>query len=250
MILFRDCWKRYPGAIVHYSTTNKSWVRLAGIYNSMGVENCLFHLALHNPLLKDVDPHDPNITQEQIVMVADEAAINPWYVLREIIKVPPIAGLDSLPLRANRGNIALYWLFFNHITLMLIQPRQTGKSVSVDALMVSLLTILTVNTDISLLTKDDSLRVKNIKRLKGLVECLPKYLHLRTRQDANNTERLTIGRLGNAYNTSVAQASKKAALNLGRGMTNAINHVDEIAFINNIDVTLPAFLAAAGELYT
>jgi len=246
MLLYLDDWKAWPNAIPHYSTTNKSWVRLAGVYHAMGVKNCLFHLALLDKRLEHIDPHSTDLTREVITMVTDEAARNPWYVLREIIKVPPIAGIDPMPLRANRGNVSLWWLFFNHITTMLIQPRQTGKSISVDALMVGLTCMLTVNTDISLLTKDDALRVKNVKRLKGLIEHLPWYFQIKSKKDSNNTEKITMERLGNTYQTAVSQASKKAALNLGRGMTNAINHIDEIAFINNIETTLPAFLAATG----
>ena len=245
MILFQSDWAKHK-AVPHYRTTNKTWVKLAGVFHKMGVENSLFHLALHNPELADVDPHAENLTNVEIAMIIDECTNNPWYVLREIIRVPPVAGLENMPLRGNRGNISLYWLFFNHITTMLIQPRQTGKSVSTDSLMVSLLTILAVNTDISLLTKDDALRVKNISRIKGILATLPDYLQLRIRGDANNTEKITISRLGNVYNTAVAQASVKAALKLGRGMTNAINHIDEIAFINNIGTTLPSLLAAAG----
>jgi len=245
VILFQSDWvNKHPTAIPHYSTTNKSWVRLAGVLNKMGVENCLFHLALHNPALKDIDPHSPDLTTEQIAMVVEEASENPWYMLREVIRVPPIAGIDSVPLRANRGNISLYFLFFCHVTTLLQQVRQSGKSLSVDALMVSLLTTLTVNTDIQLLTKDDALRVKNVTRLKDLISCLPPYLQLRSRKDTNNTEKITINSLGNVYQSAVAQSSDKAALKLGRGMTTPIIHIDEIAFINNIDVTLPAMLAS------
>jgi hypothetical protein len=245
MILYLNDWKKYPKAQPHYNTTNKSWVRLAGIFHKMGVKNCLFHLALHNPLLKDVDPHSANLTEEEIIMIVQEAKENPWYVLREIIRIPPVAGVDPVMLKANRANVSLFWLFFNHITTMLIQPRQTGKSVSTDSLMVTLFGILTLNTDFNLLTKDDSLRVKNVARIKELLNLLPPYLRLRTRKDTNNTEKLTLDRLGNTYFTSVPQASERAALNLGRGMTIAINHIDEIAFVVNIDITLPALLAAS-----
>jgi len=246
MILYLEDWKKYPTAIPHYTTSNKSWVRLAGLFHKMGIENSLFHLALHNPALEHVNPHDKDLSTEQIAMIVDEVSENPWYALREIVKVPPVAGVDPVDLRANRANISMYWLFFNHVTTMLIQPRQTGKSVSTDCLMCVLFTMLVVNTDMSLLTKDDSLRVRNVARLKDIIATLPEYFNLRDRADANNTERLTLRRLGNTYSTSVAQSSKKAALNLGRGMTNAINDIDEIAFINNIEITLPAFLASSG----
>lgn len=245
-ILFKNDWERYPSAILHTDTDNQSFVRLAGLYKHMGVENHSFCLALHNPKLKGIDPHSKNLTQEEIMMIVAECKINPWYFFREVAKIPAVAGAENVPLQANRGNIALFWLFFNHITQMLIQPRQTGKSVSTDTLMVYLLNLATLNTDFNLLTKDDSLRVKNVKRVKDLMEGLPFYLRLKTRKDTNNTEKITLERLGNTYNTSVAQASIKAALNLGRGMTNAINQIDEIAFIKNIDITLPALLAASG----
>lgn len=246
MILYLEDWLNYPNAIADYDTKNVSFVRLAGLYKSMGIENHAFMLALHNPAIKGLDPHSPNLTPTQIYMIVQEAKENPWYFFREVIKVPAVAGPENMPLRANRGNIALYWLFFNHITTMLIQPRQTGKSVSTDALMTNLFCVSTLNTDFNLLTKDDDLRVKNVKRIKDLISGLPSYFNLRTRNDTNNTEKLTLQKLGNTYHTAVAQASPKAALNLGRGMTIAINQIDEIAFIKNIHITLPALLAASG----
>ena len=249
MILFLNDWEKPENrsAIIDTDTPNQSFVRLAGLYKHMGIKNHSFCLALHNPLLRGVDPHSKNLTNEEIMMIVAECKINPWYFFREVAKIPAVAGPENMPLLGNRGNIALFWLFFNHITQMLIQPRQTGKSVSTDTLMVLLLNLATLNTDFNLLTKDDSLRVKNVKRVKDLMEGLPFYLRLKTRRDTNNTEKITLERLGNTYNTSVAQASIKAALNLGRGMTNAINQIDEIAFVKNIDVTLPALLAASGE---
>jgi len=148
-------------------------------------------------------------------------------------------------MRANRLNIAMWWLFFNHVTQLDIALRQVGKSISSDAVMVYLLTIGAIKTDMHLLTKDDSLRVKNVQRVKDLISGLPYYLNLKMKGDTNNTEKVTINRLGNQYLTSVAQASPKAALNLGRGMTIAVNQIDEIAFIKNNDITIPALLAGA-----
>lgn len=246
MILFKEDWDKYPTAIPQLNTSNVSFLRYSKLLQTMGVENYLFPLALINPLLQDIDPHSPNLTRREMAMIIRECKMNPWYAFREIVRLPPASGADPVPLEANRGNISLFWLFFNHITTMLIQPRQTGKSVSTDTLMVVLLTMLTINTDYNLLTKDDSLRVKNIQRLKDIIAELPVYFQLKGKTDTNNTEKITLKRLGNTYVSNVSQASKKAALNLGRGMTLAINHVDEIAFINNVDITLPAMLAASG----
>lgn len=246
MILFRKDWylPQHKGAIVNYETTNRTWVRICGVLHKMGIENCLFPLALHNPLLKNVDPFSPTITKDEIDMVTLECKENPWYAMREIIRIPPVAGPNPVPIKANRANISLLWLFMNHVTTMLIQPRQTGKSVNTDGLNILNFCIAAVHSDINLLSKDDDLRVKNVTRIKEMIELLPSYLQLRTKKDSWNTEKLTIERLANTYRTSVPQASPTAAANLGRGMTIPINHIDEIAFIKNIDITLPELLAA------
>ena len=62
--------------------------------------------------------------------------------------------------------MAMLWCYFNSVDFVLIQPRQTGKSVSTDCLMVDLIYILAMNTEISFITKDDSLRKGNVERLK------------------------------------------------------------------------------------
>lgn len=248
MILYKKNWSNFKSAIVHTSTKNKSFVRYARLLKAMNIENHSFCLALINPELEHIDPRSKDLTPEQIAMIIKEAKENPWYIFREIIKLPPSGGAEAVDLEANRGNISLFWLFFNHVTSLLIQPRQTGKSVSTDTLMVALMNILTISTDAHLLTKDDSLRVRNVKRIKEIVEQLPFYLKLKTKSDTNNTEKITVNRLGNTYLTSVPQASVKAAKNLGRGLTVAIHHIDEIAFINNVEHTLPALLASSGKL--
>jgi hypothetical protein len=138
MILFKEDWDKpeNKSAIADYTTSNKSFVELAAKLKMMGIENYDFMLALHIPQLRGINPFSKNLTQEQIALISIEAKINPWYYFREIARVPATAGFDDVPLNANRANISLYWLFFNHVTTMLIQPRQTGKSLSTDELMV------------------------------------------------------------------------------------------------------------------
>ena len=246
MILFEEDYLKHPEAFPDFQTRNESFLRTARIYKKMGISNCLFHLALHDKELVGVDPHDPDLSDDLIDRIVIECKINPWYFFREVVRLGATASPDAVPLQGNRGNISLYWLFFNHITTMLIQPRQTGKSVSTDCLMVYLFGVATVATDVSLLTKDDNLRVKNVARVKTILEELPYYLRYKTPRDTYNTEKLSLSQLGNNYITNVAQISKKAALNVGRGMTNAINQIDEIAFVSNIETILPALLAASG----
>lgn len=249
MILFKSDWSKYAGAQIHLDTKNRSWIDLSLKYKMMGVENHAFHLALIDQSLKYVDPHDPDISQAQAVAIAKECFINPWYFFRECVRIPAQAGSESVPLQANRGNIALFWCFFNHITTILIQIRQTGKSVSTDVLMTFLLNVLCQNTNINLLTKDDDLRRTNVIRMKDIAAELPPYLRRGTKNDVNNGEEITITALGNRYNTHVPQASEKRALNLGRGLTTPIIQIDEAPFQPNIQVAYPAMMAATNAVF-
>ena len=245
-ILFREDWQYYKNAIPDYKTTNKSAIVLAQKLKMMGVENNIFFLALHNPELQGLDPFSPNLSIEQMAAIGIEIKNNPWYFFREIAKAPAQAGNENSPIELNRANVALWWSFINHITFLLVQPRQTGKSFSTDLLMEWLYNFRCNNTQINLLTKDDKLRAENVQRLKDIYDELPAYLKLKTREDANNTEELSIKALGNSYKTHVPNASAKRAMNIGRGMTTPIFHIDESPFQPNIWLAMPAALAAMG----
>ena len=244
MILYAEDWSRYPSAKPNYDTKNESYLKLAGTYYAMGVKNYAFMLALHDQSLKDVDPFSPFLTELEMVKIGIECKINPWYYFREIAKVPARSGSDAVPLLANRGNIALYWCFFNHVMTYLVQIRQTGKSISTDVLDSYLLNIRCRGTTINLLTKDDALRSENIQRLKDIIDEMPFYLKQRSKKDLDNTELINISSLGNWYKAHLPQKAKKFALNTGRGMSSPIFRVDEGPFQANIEISLPAALAA------
>lgn len=246
IILFKSDWKRYPGATVDYQTKNTSFLTTALKFKMMGVDNYAFCLALINPSLAGVDPFDSNLTIEQTVSITIEIRRNPWYYFREIGKAPGASGKAPGPINANRANISAWWCFFNHITYILTQPRQTGKSFSIDHLMTLLYAVYCKDTSINLLTKDDKLRVANVDRLKKIYEELPRYLRFKKNTDVWNTDELGIGELGNKYKTHVPNPSEKRAYNIGRGLTTAILHIDEAPFQVNIRVSFGAATAAMG----
>lgn len=246
MILFKKDWFRYPTANIDLTTTNKSFIRICSIYKAFGIENHAFPLALIDQTLVGVDPFSPDLTPEQVTRIIIECKLNPWYYFREIARAPGMSGSGARQLEANRGNIALFWLFFNHVFTILIQIRQTGKSFSTDTLMNYLMGIGCTDTKINLLTKDDDLRRKNVTRLKEIYSELPVYLQQKTKADTNNNEEVTIKALGNYYNTHVPQASEKNAIKMGRGLTSPIFHIDEPPFQPWISKALPAALAATG----
>lgn len=246
MILFLEDWKKYPTAIIHVNTKNKSFVRMAQMLKGFGIKNHFFMLALINPDLEFVDPFDPNLTMETMAAIAIECRENPWYFFRECARVPGIGSAESTMMDANRGNIALYFLFFNHILTILIQPRQTGKSFASDTLDVYLMNIKCQNTEINLLTKDDTLRRKNIQKIKDIASVIPRYLQAGTKDDVNNGEEITIKARGNIYRSHLPQSSEKRAYLTGRGLTSAIFKVDEAPFQSHIKTSLTAALGAQG----
>lgn len=244
MIRFASDWAFYPRAGVHLSTTNKSFMRLASVYKQMGVKNFYFLLAIKNPEIAHLDPHSEELTEDEKILISLECRDNVWYFLREVVRIPPIAGGKPGSFLANRGNIALVWSFICNVDITLIQPRQTGKSVSTDSLMTWLMFFGTTRTNISLITKDHSLRVTNIERLKKLRDLLPPYLVYVSTVDSNNQVEITNKSLGNRYTTGVAQNTEALANNLGRGESVPIRHIDEPPFVSHIGETVPAALAS------
>ncbi|UVD32233.1 putative ATP-dependent DNA helicase [Vibrio phage phiKT1028] len=109
-------------------TSNKSFIRTMEVFRKMGIKNCAFHLQLNNPALVGVDPRDPNLTDDQRLMIMKEMKENFWYFLREVCHLN-----GGIRFRANRANISFAWCWLNHLTTMLILPRQQGKELSVDA---------------------------------------------------------------------------------------------------------------------
>ena len=244
-ILLLDDWRKYPTAIVDTQTKNKTFLDLAAKYKAMGIKNYFFHLALIQPELQGIDPFDPTLSVEIMTKIILECKINPWYFFREVFRLPTQGGIMPDPLRANRGNIGTYWLFFNHIDVALVQPRQTGKSVGADGIDTYVVQVAGVQTAFSLITKDHDLRKKNIQRLKDMRDALPAYLNPYQKNiDENNQYGLTAKSLGNSVTTGVAQADEPGAINLGRGSTNPCAQIDEGPFCKNIHYTIPAFLSS------
>lgn len=243
MILFQRDWAKYPTAIVDLKTTNDSFIHIARVYKAMGVENHAWPLALVHPQLQGVNPFSPDLTQTQKILIRLECEINPWYIFREIIRLPG-AGAEPVRFRANRGNMAMLFSYFNHVDAVLIQPRQTHKSGSTDSLWISVMDLLGRNTTVFLITKDAQLRGANIERLKGIRSLLPEYLVTLSKDDSDNQHELTNKFLGNRFRTGVGRSSESAANNLGRGMTAANFHCDEGPFIPWIGVTLEAALSS------
>lgn len=246
MILFFEDWAKYPTAIPDTTTKNTSWLRLAYMYRTIfNLKNWQWLLALHNPALRGVDPYDPFLTEELKIAIIDECAVNPWYFLREVARVPAKVGFDHPRLRVDRGTTATWWLFFNHIDTGNVQLRQSGKTIKIEYLLNYLLTCGCANTTFRYGTKDNGLKKKVIETLKKELALLPKYIYSPIKgEDKDNMEVVTNAVRGNTINFSIGQAQEFKAQGEGRGYTTATQIFDEVAETTNSHIAIPASLAA------
>lgn len=251
MILFKEDWGRFPSAMVHLSTKNKSWLEYCSKLRLMGIENHLFPLSLLNPELEHIDPFDPELSPDMKTKVFIECRFNIWYYLREIHQVAPMAGNEGIPLTAHRGNIAYVWCCMLHLSVGLTLPRQQGKSVIADAVNQWAKDIAAANTTLILVTKDNELRKKNVERLKKTRKLLPPYIANITNKDIDNQTQMSNSLLNNVLNTVVGQPTLDGANKAARGLTSPIFQFDEPPFTDNIEImlsaALPAYISAAEE---
>jgi hypothetical protein len=227
------------GASVHVSTKNISFIRMSMVLKQLGVKNNKFFLALYDTSLANVDPHHLTPEQDNIDMklrIAQECKINPWYYIREVVRVPS-QGAENSPYILNRANLALNWCFFTNVDVFLTMPRQLGKTIGTIVLESFLMYISGFHTNLSLFTKDDNLIQENVNRLKVIRDSLPPYLVSKHQKDTDNKEGVGYWALRTKYNTYIAQKDKRAAEAQGRGDTSTCQHWDELAYFPNIDIT-------------
>lgn len=253
MIYFRSDWTDANGvrrAIADVNTNNTSFRRLAALFRRMGIKNDRFFLALSQPDIAGYDPHNLKDTSTELrLKIAHEISINPWYYLREVIRLGA-AGGDNIPYAAHRANIAMTWCFYQNIIYIAIQPRQTGKTIGASAIESHVVYFMGPNMEIAMITKDTGLLQANVARLKSIKQGLPPWLIQLSNKDSDNKEGIIHAALNNEYKTYVGNSDPRAADKTGRGLSVPIIHYDEPPWINNFkviwDAARPA-MSAAGE---
>lgn len=243
MIAFLKDWDTDPRPGLQLTTKNKSFVDLAAKLRSMGIKNHLFLLALYDQTLSNVDPHDPELTDQLKLRVLAECKRNIWYFFREVLRIPQKGGAVT-HFRAHRSNIAVIWCVVTAVMVYVEQIRQSGKTTTVGGIVNYILNIYGKNSSINWLTRDDSLRVKTMGDIKGMMDELPDYCILKLSGDKSNTSELEVSVLDNTLKMHVPSKSVKDADKIGRGFTSEWSIVDEGAYISNIAVTLPVLLSA------
>ena len=214
----------------------------------MGIKNHLFMLAIYDQDLIGIDPRTPNLPQDIAIKIGIECERNFWYAVRNIWLAPSKSGIGANMIECNRSNLATWWSFSNHVTFALTQCRQTGKTFTTNVTTDDTMNFRCHNTEINLLTKDDTLRASTVKDVKEIYEELPPYLNFRKRGDSNNTENFTVVAKNNIFRVHVPQASRKKAANAARGQVSPLFRIDEGPFQTNIEYAFPAAIAAMGAV--
>jgi len=229
---------------IHYGTRNLSFIKMSYLLRQMGVKNNKFMLALIDPSLQGVDPHSPDLTEEQMARIAIECKINPWYFFREVIRVAQ-PGAEPVMYILNRANLALIWLHLNSVDTFLTMPRQIGKTIGVQGLMTYKIFIMGKNINVGLFAKDNDLRTENVSRLKELRNALPRYLFkVGPKYNTDNQEGLVYKPFKTKYITFVSQKDKRSAAGQGRGQTFTDEHWDEFGYYTNNHLSYPSAKAA------
>lgn len=137
-ICFKHQWKDSKGrptAVYDMDTPNRSFVKMSRILEMMGIKNYLFPLSIYDKRLLGVRPHELDEINDPDGfirgLVVQESKYNFWYWLREVARLPPVAGAP-VSVRLDRGGLAMAWCYLNSVNYIGIQPRQTGKEQPLD----------------------------------------------------------------------------------------------------------------------
>lgn len=222
----------------HRTTTNKSFLEMSNYLKAIGIKNYRFMLTLLDPDLANIDPYDPNLTTTQKLKVLVEIRNNMWYFMREVVRVPSSGGPVKFIL--NRGNMAFLYLASMNINVVLLQSRQTGKTIGAACWYVYVYNFRTQNTQISLLNKERRDAMDNLERIRNIRDLLPSYLRFdakfsvvngKKKQVASNTTFMENAFNNNKFKTYAKARNEINAANLLRGQTFPLLWCDEFAFI-------------------
>lgn len=112
-----------------FKTKNTSFLDLYQDLYKLGVKNNKFFLRLYDTDLQGVDVYSLVLPKEMQIKIFIECLINPWYWLREVLRIP----VDGLPVeigggtgyKIDRNNLACWYLFLNGIDHYQSKPRQS-----------------------------------------------------------------------------------------------------------------------------
>lgn len=161
-----------------FGTKNESFLMTAKELKTLGLKNWYFMLEVKYPNIgvQDLDPYDPNLTQEDMGKILIECKQNPWFFFREVCKIP-VRGTGLVPLYLHRAGCAAIWCFLHSIDFELVQPRQTYKTTVITAIMEYAVLFEYQNIDIPYMHKTEQRCEGNVGILRDYIMALPKFMN-------------------------------------------------------------------------
>lgn len=242
-----------------HSTSNKSFVDMAMYLKDRGIKNYNFMLLILDPDLAGVDPHDANLSSVMKTKIMRECIYNPWYFIREVVRIPQDGKPGGIHFILHRGNLAMLFCLMLNLNTFCILPRQTGKTYCAVVWYLWLFNFGTSNAEISFLNKKFEDSKNNLQRLKNTRDLLPSYLKMDALfapdgtklKGRNAAETITHPINSNAIRTVASARDKTSAASLMRGRTTSIIYIDEYAFIKHNRIIymnmVPAWNTAAAN---
>ena len=111
------------------TTKNKSFLDMHHYLKSIGIKNNEFMLALIDPDLENIDPHDPHLNAYYKQKVLRECMCNYWYFLREVVRIPGANG--TIRYKLTRANLALNFCMALNLNIFLEIPRRLSAIVGI-----------------------------------------------------------------------------------------------------------------------
>lgn len=224
---------------VHEETDNLSFLKMYRNLKLLKVKNNDFFLALYDERLRDVDPYDEDLSDEMKILIQRECINNFWYFVREVVRIPVAGAKDPIQFRLHRGNLAACYCAINSINYYLEMPRQNGKTVGADVVILWFYNFGTRNSEISIQHIDHAKAKGNLEHIKKMRDALPEYLRLnevesdttgKALKTIENVETAMNRHTGNKIVTISSATSVEKAEEKGRGSTQPIQHIDEFAW--------------------
>lgn len=232
--------------IYDVKTKNKSFILCSKMLRERGVKNNKFMLTLYDETLVGVDPYAKDLTPTQKFAIYRECCRNFWYFIREVVRLP--ADGADIPYQLNLGNMTLSYLREKNKNIILILPRQHGKTMGEAVFDVWILCFVTKNTNIVYLNKGKNDAIKNVKLFSDIKSLLPQWMLKDYIEDAkndiDNQESKLLARRNNTIKVVAPGSDPDAADKQGRGLTVSNVIFDEFAFMKYNQITFEACLPA------
>lgn len=250
--------KPAPVRTIYYqkTTKNKSFLDMHHYLKSIGIKNNAFMLALIDPDLDGINPHDPNLNAYYKQKVLRECLCNYFYFIREVLRLPS-SGAKPMMYKLTRGNLALNFCMSLNLNIFYEAPRQQFKTVSSVIRFLYVYNFGTTNSKAAFLHKNMDGAKDNLQTLKDIRDLLPPYLIMKERvlpdgkvdRGKNNTNEIVNPHNNNTIKTFASATNKARAASLLRGKTLTMIWYDEYAFLPYNDTiymnAAPAYKTAA-----